>query len=380
VVAGELALTTHQAGFNLYIGNNPANPTPYFQPAPFASALPSEAETLYRIEASRRTGRVLSYQEAERFWFETVAAYAREHPSEFLAKIGQRALALFNRFEAGDHYDWRVLGESALFFQIPFLGFFLLAPLGLAGMTWYTGRDVTRWSLVLLGSLYACTLLWFPMIGRYRLPLLVILIIFAAFILAKLLDAWRDCSWSPLFGPGVTALVCLSLVSLPIEGSRDRSGYYNIQAWMFLQEGKLEDAAAIWRFSSGLNGAYSVYANLSLARMALQQKDVESARRYLNKVPDSSFGAASKYDVLGDLFVLTKQFPEAMAAYRRSLEINSGNLSPRQKLVALLSQFDPERAREESRRLDEVASFYADLHHPLPGASPSFQKRSALVR
>lgn len=380
LVAGELALTTHQAGFNLYIGNNPANPTPYFQPAPFASALPSEAETHYRIEASRRTGRMLSYQEAERFWIGTVVAYAREHPSDFLAKIGQRALALFNRFEAGDHYDWTVLGESALFFQIPFLGFFLLAPLGLAGMVWHADRDMGRWSLMLLGGLYASTLLWFPMIGRYRLPLLVILIIFASFTLAKLYDAWQDWSWPSVVGPGVTTLLCLGLVSIPIEGSQDRSGHYNIQAWMLMQQGKLEDAAAIWRFSSGLNGAYSVYANLSLARMALQQQDADSARLYLDKIPDSSFGAAAKYEVLGDLFALTQQPQEAMAAYRRSLEINAGNLSPRKKLLALLSQFDPEQAREEGRRLDEMASFYADLHHPRPGPSPSLQKRSALVR
>lgn len=175
-------------------------------------------------------------------------------------------------------------------------------------------------------------------------------------------------------------LLCLALVSIPIEGNRDRSGYDNIQAWMLLQQGQLEDTAAIWQFSSGLNGTYSVYANLSLACLALTQKDVESARRYLDKIPDSSFGAVGKYDMLGDLLAFTRQPQEAMATYRRSLEINSGNLTPRKKLLALLSQFDPDRAREESRRLDEVASFYADLHHPLPEPSPSLQEPSAQPR
>jgi tetratricopeptide (TPR) repeat protein len=167
---------------------------------------------------------------------------------------------------------------------------------------------------------------------------------------------------------------------MPIEGSQDRSGYYNIQAWMLMQQGKTEDAAAIWRFSSGLNGAYSVYANLSLARQALQEKDAESARNYLAKIPNSSFGASSKYEVLGDLHMFKQEFQDAITAYRRSLDINSGNLSPRKKLLALLSHFDPPSAPEESRRLNEVASFYADLQHPLPKPSPPLPKRSALVR
>jgi len=42
LVAGKLALTTSQGGFNLYLRNSLGNPDPYYRPVPFATSSPFE--------------------------------------------------------------------------------------------------------------------------------------------------------------------------------------------------------------------------------------------------------------------------------------------------------------------------------------------------
>jgi len=54
MVAGSFQLTTSQMGFNLYLGNNPQNPTPYYRPVPFAITSPFQQGIQFTIEASRR--------------------------------------------------------------------------------------------------------------------------------------------------------------------------------------------------------------------------------------------------------------------------------------------------------------------------------------
>jgi len=104
LVAGKVGLTTTQTGFNLYFGNNPGNPDPYYRPAPFASSSPFEQGIQFTIEASRRMGKRSSSDEASRYWTGEVLRMAMSEPAAFIRKLWQKTLVLFNRFEACDHY------------------------------------------------------------------------------------------------------------------------------------------------------------------------------------------------------------------------------------------------------------------------------------
>jgi len=76
-VAGKLILVPSQAGFNLYLGNNPDNKIPYYRPVSFASSSPFYQGTHFTIEASRRVGRKLSPSEASDYWSEQVIEMAK---------------------------------------------------------------------------------------------------------------------------------------------------------------------------------------------------------------------------------------------------------------------------------------------------------------
>ena len=78
----------------------------------------------------------------------------------------------------------------------------------------------------------------------------------------------------------------------------------------------------------------------------------------MSKISDDSFAAATKHEILGDIWRRQGRVIEALLEYERSLEINYGKLRVRQKRVELLEGVDKERAISESRELDAMRSLY----------------------
>ena len=79
---------------------------------------------------------------------------------------------------------------------------------------------------------------------------------------------------------------------------------------------------------------------------------------YLNKIPDDSFAAASKYELSGDIMTYKNRIPEAISAYKKSLEINSGQRRVLAKLIRLYRSINPSKAVQEEERLKYISSFY----------------------
>lgn len=361
LIAGEVALTTHQAGFNLYLGNNLANPDPYYRPVPFAVSLPYEQHVQFRIEASRRAGRALSPAESSRYWIWEVGRTAATEPGAFLWKLWQKTLVVFNRFEACDHYNIDFLSQFAAFFKFPFLNFAVILPLGIAGMAISASTSRSLLFVSILFVVYALTLLIFSTNGRYRIPLLVIVIPFAVIGLEYLIGHIRTRGLKQIATYSAVVVLALVVEFLPVQATDDVSAYYNVHAMLLNRNGFEKEAMTYWETSAAMKKPFSAFANLALAEKYLSRKDVQKARTYLESIPDDSFAAASKHELLGDSFLPEGHIQEAIAAYTRALEINSGLLGARRKVVRLLSRTDRERASQEYRTLKSISSFYTGL-------------------
>jgi tetratricopeptide (TPR) repeat protein len=358
LVSGEFVLTTHQAGFNLYLGNNLDNPDPYYRPVPFASSNPSAQGIQFTIEASRRVGHTLSSAEASSYWIHEVVQTALTHPAAFLWKLGEKALALLNRFEAGDHYNIDFMSRFATFFQLPLPELALILPLGLAGMATAGFASRQSFGAIVASIAYAATLILFYTNDRYRLPLLTILIPFAVAGLANLRACMRQAGVKSLaIYAGVVGLFVI-VEYLPIQATDDVTAYYNGHAHLLDKKGFEQEAMAYWEQSSSMNKPFSAFANLELAYKYFVKEDFARASSYLEKIPESSFVAAKKYELVGDLLARQGQVAEAVAAYERSLAINAGSRRPRSQLIRIFEGIDPDRAQREREALSEIASFY----------------------
>jgi len=358
IVADEVALTMSQAGFNLYIGNNPGNDLPYYRPLPFASSAPFKQGIQFNIEASKRAGKKLSAQQASAFWMQEVFQIAQRHPTVFWKKIYQKTLAFFNRFEAGDHYHIGFLSRFVPFFSIPMLSFWIVLPLGMAGMIAGMRKDRKIAACASLFVCYGITLVAFYGNTRYRLPLLVILIPLAVYgceICYKSIKSQRHGRAALIL---VVAFIFLVIEFLPLKGTDDMTAYYNTHALVLSAQGKNDESITFWHISSKMNKSYSVYANLALANNYFKKGDNRKAVYFLDKIPNNSFGSSNKFELLGDIALKMRQLDEAETSYRRSLDINSGNMIVWRKLIRLLKSQNRKSAGEESEKLKYISSFY----------------------
>ena len=129
-------------------------------------------------------GKKLTSPEASDYWTAETLRQALAHPAIFIGKVGQKILVLVNEFEACDHYNIEFVSDFAKFFKIPFPGFWIIFPLSMLGMlTSWKNRRTKALGIVLL--IYGATLVIFFTNGRYRLPMLAVMIPFAAIGIAQ---------------------------------------------------------------------------------------------------------------------------------------------------------------------------------------------------
>ena len=356
--AGEFTLTTSQGGFNFNLTNNLRNPDPYTWPVPFATTSPFEQGIQYTIEASRRVGKRLSPGEASRYWTKVTLQEALEQPGACLKRLGEKTLTVLNRYEAGDHYDIGFMSDFAKFFKIPFPAFWFVMPLGMAGMVLMRRNGRKAGALIALAAVYGSTLIAFSMVDRYRLPLLVILIPFAAVALERMYRLFREGRRREMVVPLAVAALFGVVAFLPVPGSNDRTAYYNTHAVVLVTQGYHAEALRYWKASADRNGRFSDFARIPLAANFYTRGMVSEGDRYLEQVRDSSFFATGKYELLGDYYLQQRQLPLAAAAYERALRINSGLRMPRIKLIRVYQAIAPEKVRAEGEKLKDINMFY----------------------
>ncbi len=261
-VAGDFVLTTAQFGPNLYTGNNPENTTGRYQPPSFLPAgAPEFEESGFRAEAERVTRRPMKASEVDAYWRGRALEYIGGNLGTFIAVTGKRVLMLASAYEIPDDYNMYFMERFSWPLRLPLLSFGLLvAPLAAAGL-YLAWPERGRFALlyVLLGA-YAVSIVFFFMFARYRLPLVPILILFAAHAAVKTAQMMK---WRMRALPKAAATVfaaAVVLVNLPLPqavgGHRDfRAAHYNLGVY-YLRAGRAAEAADEFESAARLNPNY----------------------------------------------------------------------------------------------------------------------------
>ncbi|MFH1349980.1 MAG: glycosyltransferase family 39 protein [Pseudomonadota bacterium] len=357
-ISGRFTPTTSQSGFALYLGNNLQNPSPYFRPVPFASASPFEQGIHLIVEASRRAEKKLTEREASSFWARETIKIALDQPVPFIKKISRKILVLFNRFEAGDHYHIGFVSDFVRFFRFPFLPIWAILPFGMAGMVTMALRSKKFRCIGLVFLSYASTLVIFFTSTRFRLPLMDILIPLAVMEIGDLFSLIKKRQLQKTGFHASIVAVFFIVAFIPVRTTDDMTPYFNTHAIALDALGQEEEAIRYWKISSNMNKQLSVSANLYLANKYFIKGLIQEGLSYLDKIPDDSFGAADKYEILGDMMFFKGDLKKAIRAYEKSLDINAGRINTRKKLVRSYWKVDKQKALEEADKLQYFQSFY----------------------
>ena len=371
-VAGGFYLTTSQFGPNFYIGNNPQADGTYAS-LRFGRGAP-EYERIDATElAEHATGTHLTPAEISSYWTSQALHFITDQPAAWLALMGRKAALLVNATEMLDteaqesHAEWswplRVLG---------LVGHFgVLAPLACIGLViGWRQRDRLVVVYVMLVA-YAASVLLFYVFARYRLPLVPLLLLFAAIAVNGLPAWWRAqgtqvrgvlaavtaavavlCNWPMLSKTEMRAITETNLaVSLQTEGHVDAAADHYARAIAIKPDyapaysnlgvmqraaGKLDEAIATYRRALSIKGDYPD-AHYNLANALLAKNNPQEAAEHftiaLRSIPDSA-GAANN---LGVALAAQNRPTDAVAAFRAAVAAEPNSAVAHRNLADALS-------------------------------------------
>ncbi len=220
IVAGELVISTSQGGANFFIGNNPIADGRY-KTLPFVRPHPATEQTDFKAEAEKRAGHSLRDTEISGFWYRQGFLFIKNHPRQWIRLLWKKTRFFFGNFEIPDNHGYsfdRAHFLSALYFTP--LSFGIIFPLAIFGMaiTWRRWQSLSF--LYLIFVFYSLTILAFFVVGRYRVPIVITLIPFAAAGVSKFWDYTKHRDIASIFSAFALIFAVALFSYFPTEASQ----------------------------------------------------------------------------------------------------------------------------------------------------------------
>ncbi|MBI2501783.1 MAG: tetratricopeptide repeat protein [Candidatus Latescibacteria bacterium] len=366
LVGGEFALTTSSAGMNFYVGNNPQATGIYAQADFVPSAEPDQEREGFLREAERRQGHPLTPASASAYWLGEGWDFIRLQPDQYLALLWRKFCLFWHEVESQNNLSYYFAQDWVPFLRLtPNWGW--VAPLALAAWgVWGSARRETLLELYCLAYLLGCLL--FFVSSEYRLPLVPVLLLWAALGLSEGQRALQRRQWGKL---GVAALATGGLAVLVNHADplaqrlhSRRVDYYNF-AVLYERRSEYPRAEEMIRrcleIDPGFAPARQTQARLEQHRTVnLSPADEEEAARGLRLYGEGRYAAAAAvfavlvarvpgqarlHNTLGLCYYKTGQFARADEAYQQALTLDPGYALAHYNLGLLrLAQGQPAQA------------------------------------
>jgi len=256
VIGGDFTLTTSSAGMNFHVGNNP-DATGLYWEAPFLSSVePQYEDEDYRRVASEVVGRELTTREAGSYWFSRSLDWMINHPFGYITLLARKIFYFWNRAEFANNISIYLGRSLSPLLKFNPVGFWLIGPLGLAGLIrmwrrfgWKRARVAWLW---LAAYFVGCVI--FFVASEYRLPVVLPLMVGTGALIVEVVERFKARRFEPAM-----RLVALGLLFMPltnwrtdfiIDGENPRMDWFNLGNTMMKQGRYIE---AIDRFQEVLD-------------------------------------------------------------------------------------------------------------------------------
>lgn len=360
VVGQDFVLTTSQAGQNFYIGNNP-RASGFFENPPNVRLNPKYEEADFRAEALRRTNRTdMKPSEVSGFWFKEGIEFIRSNPGKAAGLFLTKTAMFWNHFEIPDNYNYYFVRKEVFILPLLFVGFGIVAPLGLFGL-FLARKRPCAWLFILFVFGYMLSIVPFHVASRYRLPIVPVLILFTAHAVARAVDEVRArrlnklalglvpvavlaflVNWRVVDEEGTfkTPLTELGIIAAEAGESDKALAYYEKALEIdprfspalynmgnaLADQNRLEEAITAYRKALDIDPEFLMaYENLgkSYIRTGRLGKALQTFDKALSRRPDFAGALAGK----GIVYHLLEDFHGAVALYKKALAIEPDSAS-----------------------------------------------------
>ena len=181
IVGGDFALTTAQFGPNFYMGNH-HNAGGMYEPLQGGRGNWKYEQQDAVALAEKAVGRKLSPSEVSRYWTQKTLDEILSNPADWIYLMAKKWLIFWNFIENGDTESQYAYEIWSVILTVlgSFFHFGVIATLAIFGICTTIKGCRQFWLLYLLVMFYSISVTLFFIFARYRLPLVPLLVMFAA--------------------------------------------------------------------------------------------------------------------------------------------------------------------------------------------------------
>ncbi len=324
IVEKDVVLISYNGGINFFQGNNLESDGGMLT-SKLYKLIPQREEGRTREIPEKALGRELKSSEISQYWFSLGKRFIYETPLSFIWHTIKKLLLFWNWYEVPDNIDYYFFKQFSKILSLPLPSFGFLAPLALLGLFLSIGewrRHLLSYGII---SVFMVSIVMFYVIGRYRLPIIPLLCIYAGNTLIVTYNRIRERDYKKvilialiLTGAGVVSN--FKILRYPPEHSQKILGNLYMKKEMFgeaMQE--YRSAIKAFPFDSSLRLSYAT----SLEKSGIKDDALNEYKRLLSFELDISTKAKIN-SAIGSIFLEKGDRVGAAKAYEEALRLDNG--------------------------------------------------------
>ncbi len=310
---------------------------------------------------------LVSRKERDLYWLEEIRKRITADPAGYVRGFVLKIYILLNRHEFAPYENINYFRAASPFLSLPLPDFGWVAPLAILGMVFSLTRAGGRsMTLFIFTAVYFLSLLPFPPLARYRLPLVPFAMVFAAGCAVNMFDDIREKRGRELFLAVILLLPLFVLTNAtPMKGRLNGFGReYYYEGMAYLAEG--DAAKALESLNKALRADpcdADIYEGLGDVYMKRDEPDL--ARVCYGNALEIDPDFAEALEKLGVVYAREGDIQKAMGIFKRVLSsFPPEKASTRINLaICYMETGDKESARKELERAltvdpDSFQAFY----------------------
>lgn len=355
-----------QGGTNFYIGNNPeADGVTAILPGTRASWWGGFNDV--RRLAEEAAGRPLKGAEIDRYWMGRGFEFWRRHPGKALGLVARKLWLLASGYEVSNNRDIYFFKQYSFLNPLVFstgvfkFPFGLLLPLALVGF-WFFHRVRRRVPVYLFLTAYGLSFVPFFVTARFRMPLVPLLVIMAAYGVIRLWQVRKKKLVIPI-GILVGSLLLFNANLAGVGRNADPARNYYTIATGLREQGRLEPALVELHKALACDSASNVL--ILQSGILRDQGRLEQAKQAALAAVRIEPGNPDPLGALGNVYGAAQQLDSARVCFERVVELDPYSVQAWNNLGNILlfqRDFGPaRRCYEQALSLDPV--FTTSLFH-----------------